>query len=98
MNDFVNPLGRHRPTGFSARVANIKSWTRTALLLEDDVVVSVNELACSQAGCPPRQVVVLMFSNTGLARTFTLHKALLDTTEADIADAAKRVEIAKCRS
>ena len=98
MNSFVNPLSRQRPTGFSARMAEIKSWTKAALLLDDDAVISVSELACSQPGCPPRQIVVLIFSDTAPARKFTVHKALLDTTEADIIDAAENVEFAQSRS
>ncbi|WP_265976035.1 hypothetical protein [Brucella intermedia] len=89
MNSFVNPLSRKRPIGFSERVAEIKNWTRIALSLDEQVIVSVNELACSQPGCPPRQTVVLVFSDAPSAVKLAVHKSLLDIIEADIVEAAQ---------
>ncbi len=92
MTDFINPLGRQRPTGFSEHVSKIKSWTRTALKLDEDTVVSVNELACYAPDCPPKQVVVLILREKLPPQKFSVHKALLETSEDDILLAAEARE------
>ena len=85
MNSFFNPLARPScPASFSSRIAEIKAWTRAALGLGDDIVVSVNELACGQADCPPQQVVILILPEGAPARKFVVHNRLLDLREGDI--------------
>jgi len=91
MIDFVNPFSRERQNGFSARVSEVKAWTRTTLSLEEDAIVSVNELACSQPGCPPKQVVILILRDSTPAWKFEVHKSLLDITQDDIVDAISSI-------
>ncbi len=83
--NFVNPLVRHTPAVIQA-TQNIKQWTREALSLPDEAVVSVNELACHVPGCPPKETVVLVMH---MARTIqvSIHKAMQDVTGDDIAQA-----------
>lgn len=95
MTDFVNPFSRKRPDGFSARVSEVKSWTKALLSLAEDAVVSVNELACSQPDCPPKQVVVLVLCDSAPAWKFEVHKPLLDITEDDIAEAISSLDTMK---
>ncbi|WP_026620371.1 hypothetical protein M728_004047 (plasmid) [Ensifer sp. WSM1721] len=80
---FINPLARGTPAVVS-RARAIKQWTREALTLSDDAVVSVNELSCRVPGCPPKETVVLVMRG---ARTMqvSIHKAMQELTAADIA-------------
>ncbi|WP_173514624.1 hypothetical protein [Sinorhizobium psoraleae] len=82
-NAFINPLARGAPAVVSGARA-IKQWTREALTLSEDAVVSVNELACHLPGCPPKETVVLVMQG---ARTLqvSIHKAMQDLTENDVA-------------
>ncbi|KXF75162.1 hypothetical protein ATN84_21065 [Paramesorhizobium deserti] len=80
---FVNPLARGTPAVISHARA-IKKWTREALALPDDAVVSVNELACHVPGCPPKETVVLVMQG-GRTIQVSVHKALHDVTRDDIA-------------
>lgn len=57
MMGFVNPLARKKPSDTS-HTARIKGWLRMQLRLAEDVVVSVNELACRDAGCPDVETVI----------------------------------------
>lgn len=41
-----------------AALERVTQWTRLRFSLEDDVVVLVSELACSQPGCPPLETVI----------------------------------------
>lgn len=70
--------------GLQQAVAAIKQWTRAALGLGPDVVVSVNELACSVAGCPPRQTIVLVLGPDMPSRKLSIHTSLLEVNERDI--------------
>lgn len=82
---FVNPLARGA-TGVINRARAIKQWTREQLALPDDVVVSVNELACHLPGCPPKETVVLVMCDGQTTQT-SIHKAIEHVTEEDIAAA-----------
>lgn len=93
----LNPLGRN-PLGRNPRMpaatAAIKDWTRTALDIGDDVVVSVNELACPQPDCPPRETIVLVLRAGAPAMRLSIHKAILDVVEQDVIEAcAGRMEL-----
>lgn len=87
MSGFVNPLARRRPEGVSDRTASIKIWVRKSLALSDDTVISVNELACSEPGCPPRHTVVLVMATHAPTVQFDVHKAILDVEHGDILNA-----------
>ncbi|WP_156953424.1 hypothetical protein [Afifella pfennigii] len=81
-----NPLGRN--PRIPAATAAIKDWTRTALRLEDEAVISVNELSCSKPDCPPRETVVLILRSGAPATRISIHKAIVDICERDVIDAS----------
>src|SRR5690606_23424458 len=82
-----NPLSRN--PRLPEAMARLKGWARTALRLGDDVVISVNELACSQPDCPPRETVMLVLHLDAPALRLAIHKAIVDIGEDDV--------IAACR-
>ncbi|SES46903.1 hypothetical protein [Rhizobium sp. NFR03] len=82
---FVNPLARNGPSVINSARA-IKFWARTLLLLPDEAVVSVNELACHVPGCPPKETVILVMQGTETVQA-SVHKPMQDVTENDIAHA-----------
>jgi hypothetical protein len=43
----------------------IKKWTRAYLRLDDDAVIAVSELACTDPGCPIIETVIAVFDATG---------------------------------
>ncbi|RCS22874.1 hypothetical protein DUT91_15395 [Phyllobacterium salinisoli] len=82
---FVNPLARNGPSVIS-HARGIKSWTREMLKLPDEAVVSVSELACHVAGCPPKETMILVMQGVETIQA-SIHKALQDVTQDDIAQA-----------
>ncbi|MCX8999408.1 hypothetical protein NOF55_20070 [Rhizobiaceae bacterium BDR2-2] len=82
---FSNLLARGT-SGVVGKARAIKQWTRVLLALPEDAVVSVNELACHLPGCPPKETVVLVMRD-GETTQVSIHKAMLDLAEDDIADA-----------
>ncbi len=85
MSSFVNPLARNAPS-VVGKARDIKQWTRDALGLPAETVISVNELACHVPGCPPKETIVLVMREAQSAQ-ISLHKALLDVTADDILEA-----------
>lgn len=82
----ANPLGRN--PRIPAASAAIKNWARSALQLEDDAVICVNELSCSKPGCPPRETVVLILRSGDPATRLSIHKAIIDICERDVIEAS----------
>lgn len=86
----LNPLDRNplaRNPRIPAATAAIKGWTRGALDLDDDAVISVNELSCPKPDCPPRETVVLVLRTGAPAIRISIHKAIVDVGEQDVVDA-----------
>ena len=80
MNSFVNPLKRRSSGAIFAYASAIKAWVRQALGLDQEVVISVNEIACARPGCPPRETVVLVL-RAGSPVRLNIHKAVADVTD-----------------
>lgn len=80
-----NPLGRN--PRIPAATAAIKGWTHGVLDLDEEAVISVNELSCPKPGCPPRETVVLVLRPGAPAIRFSIHKAIVDVEEQDVIDA-----------
>lgn len=94
----VNPLQRN-PLGRNPRIpaaaTSIKNWARSALCLEDETVISVNELTCAKPGCPPRETVILILRKSAPAMRLSIHKAIPDVCERDVIDASVDILHAK---
>lgn len=98
----LNPLDRN-PLSRNPRIpeatAAIKGWTRAAMRIGDEVVVSVNELSCSKPDCPPKETVVLLLPSGAAPSRISIHKAILDICERDVVEACRHgVEILEARS
>lgn len=78
------PTARKTEPGVLEHARRIKAWTRTAIGEDADTVVSVIERACAQAGCPPRQTIILVLSPGRPGRKASIHKPLPEVTEQDV--------------
>lgn len=71
----------------SERAAAIKFWTRQALALPDEFVVSVSEYACGKPTCPNQHTVIMVMSEAGPSRKIVINKTIADIGEFDVLDA-----------
>jgi hypothetical protein len=55
---FSNPLARRSQPDYEKATEQAKARTRALLQLPEDVVISVNQLACREHGCPDVETVV----------------------------------------
>lgn len=83
---FENPLARN-DTSVIASARVLKQWTREILALDNDDIVTVNELACALPGCPPKETIILVLLHQGETLKIPIHKAMREVTENDIASA-----------
>jgi hypothetical protein len=69
------------------QAAAIKFWTRQALALPDDQIVSVSEFACGKPTCPNQHTAIMVMSQQGLERKISIHKRIAEIGEFDVLDA-----------
>lgn len=84
MSRLSNPFAPKPSVSFSEAIQRIRGWTRTAIGVESDVVISVNEMACPEEGCPPRETIIIVMDG-GRPRAAVIHKAMADVTESEVA-------------
>jgi hypothetical protein len=65
----------------------IQSWVRNRLSLDEDAVVIVSELRCSEPGCPPLETLIGVLDGPGQTRQFKFHKPIAEITSADLESA-----------
>jgi len=61
----------------------LKQLAHELLALDDDDVVMVTELQCTEPGCPPIETVIAVL-RVGARRQIKIHKPLVEVTEADV--------------
>jgi hypothetical protein len=94
MTAFVNPIKPRGGVGYGEALSRIKTWTRAALT-EGEPQISVNELACAEPGCPPRETVVLVMCSDSTVWKLRIHKGMTDVTHGDVLQAIRSPEPVK---
>jgi hypothetical protein len=59
-----------------AAVEAIKRNVRAALTLDDDVAISINEIACADPACPVLETIILIMEPGKKTRAVKVHGAL----------------------
>ena len=67
-----------------AAIRQVKEWVRERFSLDEDVAISVSELACATPGCPPVDTVVAFWTAPDVRHHFRIFKAAQDVTEDDL--------------
>ena len=65
----------------------IKFWTRQALGLTDEFIVSVSEFNCGKPTCPNLHTVIMVMSQECAPRKIVVNKPLAAIIEFDVLDA-----------
>lgn len=87
MSRSANPLAPRR--ALPERTRLIKAWVRDLYGLDEDVVVSLTELACREDGCPDIETIVGIMRPGRKIETLRVHKAIDAVTRCDIEAAAQ---------
>ena len=83
MNRPANPFAPRRALPEKSR--QIKIWVRKLCKLNDEVVVSITELACRDDGCPDIETVIGIMRPGKKIETVRIHKPIAEVTREDIA-------------
>ena len=68
----------------SAAIRALKATARTLFEAGEDDAVVVNELQCSEPGCPPIETVVALLRAGSEPRQVKVHKPAVEVTEDDL--------------
>jgi hypothetical protein len=74
----------------SAAIRTLKATARTLFEANDDDAVLVNELSCTEPGCPPIETVVALLRAGVEPRQVKIHKPAVEVTEDDLRLAIQR--------
>ncbi len=86
MSRSANPLAPRRTLPEKTRL--IKAWVHDLYGLDEDVVVSLTELACRDDGCPDIETIIGIMRPGRKIETLRVQRALGEVTREDI-DASK---------
>lgn len=87
MNRLANPFALRRALPEKSR--QIKAWVRELCRLDDDVVVSITELACRDDGCPDVETVIGIMRPGEKIETVRIHRPISEVTREDAAGAVR---------
>jgi nitrate reductase delta subunit len=62
----------------------IEEWTRERFALAQDTAILVSEVACGLPGCPPRETVVVFWSERDKRHQFRIFKPPEEVVENDL--------------
>lgn len=82
MGGFQNPLAPRRALPEKSR--QIKAWVRETYGLDDEVAVSITELACLEDDCPDIETVIGIMRPGVKIEIIRIHKAIPDVDLEDI--------------
>ena len=68
----------------SAAIRALKATARTLFAAGEDDAVVVNELQCTEPGCPPIETVVALLRAGSEPRQVRVHKPAVEVTEDDL--------------
>ena len=70
-----------------AKVKQIKTWIVEILNLDEQVTISLNQLACHEPGCPPIETAIVIVEQP--PKQYKIHKSIAEIKRSDIEELIK---------
>src|SRR5919201_3667082 len=80
----ASPFTRAARAPGTPRAREVKEWVAAAAGTPEDATIVVSELACSEPGCPPYEVVMAVMLPGHAPVQRKLHKRLADLTREEV--------------
>lgn len=80
-------LGRSRDPGRAVAIQELKRRALKLLSTSEEDTVMVNELACTEPGCPPVETVIALLRAGQPPMSLKIHKPAREVSDQDIRDA-----------
>jgi hypothetical protein len=78
----MNLFSQDKPKADPKQIQQIKNWVYRILEVDSSIPISISQLACKEAGCPPIETVIAVMSTP--IKQYKIHKAANDIDEIDI--------------
>lgn len=78
----MNLFSQSTPKTDPAKLKQIKSWVYECFRVDPDIPISINQLRCSEPGCPPIETVIGVMSTP--IRQVKIHKSVAEIERNDI--------------
>lgn len=69
------------------KLEQIKNWVYQILNIDREIPISLNQLQCHEANCPPVETVIVVLNTP--PQQYKIHKPVSEITEADINEHCK---------
>ncbi len=76
-------FGKQKPKANIEQIRQVKEWIYKAFQLDEEISVSLSQLQCTEAGCPPIETVIAVMSNP--TQQYKIHKSIAEIEYQDIA-------------
>lgn len=80
----MNLFSQDNPKADPKQIQQIKNWVYRILDVDSSIPISISQLACKEAGCPPIETVIAVMTTP--VQHYKIHKAVNDVDEVDIGD------------
>ncbi|AFY99189.1 hypothetical protein [Calothrix sp. PCC 6303] len=83
----MNLFSRSKTKSNPAKTEEVKNWIYQILEINSDIPISISQLHCTEAGCPPLETVIAIMTNP--VKQCKIHKSLDEISYTDIVEASK---------
>ena len=89
MTRFHNPLAK-KQNNLRAKSSDIKAWVNEALDIDENVSITVAELACRDENCPDVETVIGILEPGSAIQTVRIHASMKDIFKEDVVEVILR--------
>lgn len=69
------------------QLQQLKDWAYQALSLDETIPISISQLTCTEAGCPPLETVIAVMTQP--PQTYKIHRPAAEICHDDLVQAVK---------
>lgn len=82
--DVLSPASSPRSAAERAHANQVKEWFRAGLGLDEDAVVTVNEVNCTDPRCPGFETIIAVLAEGQPTRSYKIFLPILEIYEARV--------------
>ncbi|MEA5596859.1 hypothetical protein [Rivularia sp. UHCC 0363] len=75
-------FGKQSQKASYQEIQQVKQWIYQALQLDEEISISLSQLQCTEAGCPPIETVINVMTNP--VQQYKVHKSITEIEYTDI--------------
>ncbi|NJK48867.1 hypothetical protein HC931_12400 [Candidatus Gracilibacteria bacterium] len=64
------------------KIKQIKNWIYQVFEIDEQIIISLNQLQCTEPGCPPLETVIVIMDES--RQPYKIHKSIAEIEREDI--------------